>query len=84
MLEDRQECPVATEKSISVRENRAGRRLSRVASISVSWLCFAYEGRGVEVKNRYILRNEANKSFIINRYYSEECKKGTRKRNEIR
>ncbi len=32
----------------------------------------------------FFLQNEAIMSFRINRYYSEECKKGTRKRNEIR
>ena len=46
MLEDRQEC---LSLPISVRENRAGRRLR-------SWLCFAYEGRGVEVKQVYFTK----------------------------
>ena len=40
--------------------------------------------RGERGENRYILRNEANKSFRINTNDWEEVQKATRKRNRIR
>ena len=40
-------------------------------------------GEASEGGSRYILRNEANKSFIINKSVWKEGQKATRKRSEI-